>query len=107
MTWIDGYARAPVSFVLLAGLVGGLMWWGTRIAARIAVKMGSIWRGVPDTPSGLPDNFIYRLRSNSAYVAFHEGLKRRRAPAFFAALLVYLGACLQVICSSTSWTSTA
>ena len=30
----------------------------------------------------------------SAYIAFHEGLKRRWAPAFFALLLVYLGVSL-------------
>ncbi|HKS18279.1 MAG TPA: DUF2235 domain-containing protein [Bradyrhizobium sp.] len=93
-TWIDGYARAPVSFVLLAVLAGGLMWWGTRIASRISVMMGTIWRGVPSAPSGLPNNFIYQLRSYRAYIAFHEALKRRWAPAFFAMLLVYLGACL-------------
>jgi uncharacterized protein (DUF2235 family) len=93
-TWVDGYARAPVSFVLLVALAGGLMWWGTRIAARISVTMGTIWRGIGDAPSGLPRNFIYRLRSNRAYIAFHEGLKRRWAPAFFALLLVYLGVSL-------------
>ena len=92
--WIDGYARAPVSFVLLAALAGGLMWWGMRIASRISVSMGTIWRGVDNAPSGLPNNFIYRLRSSGAYVAFHEKLKYRWAPAFFALLFVYLGLCL-------------
>ena len=90
-TWIDGYARAPGSFLLLAALVGGLMLWGMHIASRISVMMGTIWRGVPNAPSGLPSNFIYRLRSNRAYIAFHEGLKRRCAPFFFDLLLVYLG----------------
>jgi len=97
--WIDGYARAPISFVLLALLVGGLMWWGTRIASRISVSMGTIWRGVSNAavanpPSGLPTNFIYRLRSSRAYVAFHEKLKYQWAPAFFALMFVYLGLCL-------------
>jgi uncharacterized protein (DUF2235 family) len=92
--WIDGYARAPVSFVLLAALAGGLMWWGMRIASRISVRMGTIWRGVGDAPSELPKDFIYRLRTSDAYVAFHENLKYRWAPAFFAAMFVYLGLCL-------------
>jgi uncharacterized protein (DUF2235 family) len=92
--WIDGYARAPGSFILLALLVSGLMLWGMRIASRISVNMGTIWRGVPDTPSGLPNNFIYRLRSSRGYVAFHEKLKYQWAPFFFAVLFVYLGACL-------------
>ena len=93
-TWIDGYARAPGSFILLALLAGGLMWWGTRIASRISVQMGTIWRGVGNAPSGLPNDFIYRLRSSRGYVAFHEKLKYRWAPAFFALLFVYLGLCL-------------
>src|SRR5262245_8865208 len=92
--WIDGYARAPVSFVLLAALVGGLTWWGTRIATRISVRMGTIWCGSSHAPSGLPKNFIYRLRSSDAYVAFHDKVKYWWAPAIFALLLVYLGACL-------------
>jgi len=93
-TWIDGYARAPGSFLLLCGLAGFFMLWGMRIATRISVRMGAIWRGTDSVPPGLPSNFIYRLRSHPGYIAFHEGLKRRWAPAFFALLLVYLGFCL-------------
>jgi uncharacterized protein (DUF2235 family) len=92
--WKDGYARAPGSFLLLVGLVAFFTLWGMHIASRISVKMSTIWRGVPDAPSGLPRNFIYALRSNRAYIAFHEWVKRRGAPALFALLLVYLGACL-------------
>ncbi|MCP4617109.1 MAG: DUF2235 domain-containing protein [Bradyrhizobium sp.] len=92
--WIDGYARAPGSFLLLAALVVGLIWWGTRIASRISVSMGTIWRGVSSAPSGLPNDFIYRLRSSGPYIAFHEKLKYWLAPALFALLLVYLGASL-------------
>jgi len=52
--------------------------------------MGSIWRQTPAAPAGLPANWIYRLRSNPAYIGFHEGLKRKVAPAFFAAMFTYL-----------------
>ncbi len=90
--WIDGYARAPISFLLLVGLASGLMWWGMHIASRISVMMGTIWHGALNPPTGLPDNFIYRLRSHRAYTAFHERLKRRWAPFLLAMLLVYLGA---------------
>ena len=90
-TWVDGYARAPISFVLLSLLVAFFIFWGMRIASRISNRMGAIWRKTPSAPSGLPDNGIYRLRSNRAYIWFHEGLKRRWAPAFFALLFVYLG----------------
>ncbi|QWG13415.1 DUF2235 domain-containing protein [Bradyrhizobium sediminis] len=90
-TWINGFARSPGQFVALLLLVAGLTWLGARIASRISDRMGAIWRGIPVAPPGLPDNWIYRLRSSPYYIALHEGLKRRWAPAFFAALFVYLG----------------
>jgi uncharacterized protein (DUF2235 family) len=93
-TWIDGYARAPCSFLLLVGLVAFFMVWGMRKASRIADLMGMIWRRAPSAPSGLPDNFIYRLRSNRHYIALHEGMKRKWAPAFFALLFAYVGIAL-------------
>ncbi len=90
-TWVDGFARAPIPFVLLSVLVAFFIIWGMRIAARISERMGAIWRKTPSAPSGLPDNGIYRLRSSRTYIWFHEGLKRRWAPALFAFLFVYLG----------------
>jgi hypothetical protein len=56
--------------------------------------MGAIWRGIPAVPPGLPSNWIYRLRSSPRYIALHQGLKLRWAPAFFAALFVYFGVTL-------------
>jgi hypothetical protein len=91
-TWINGFARSPGRFVLLLLLVGGLTWFGARLASRISDRMGAIWRGIPLAPPGLPNNWIYRLRSHRYYIALHEGLKRTWAPALFAILLVYLGA---------------
>jgi uncharacterized protein (DUF2235 family) len=90
-TWVNGYARAPFWFVVIASLLVLLLWWATRIASRTSNLMGSIWRKAPAAPSGLPDNWIYRLRSSQAYIAFHEGLKRKVAPALFAAMFAYLG----------------
>jgi uncharacterized protein (DUF2235 family) len=90
-TWVDGYARAPISFVLLSLLVAFFTFWGMQIASRISNRMGAIWRKTPSAPSGLPDNGIFQLRSNRTYIWFHEGVKRRWAPAFFALLFVYLG----------------
>jgi hypothetical protein len=90
-TWVDGFARAPIPFVLLSVLVAFFIIWGMRIAARISERMGAIWRKTPSAPSGLPDDGIYRLRSSRTYIWFHEGLKRRWAPALFALLFVYLG----------------
>ena len=90
-TWINGFARSPGQFLALLLLVAGLTWFGTRIAAGISDRMGAIWRGLPVATLGLPNNWIYRLRSHPYYIALHEGLKRRWAPAFFAVLFVYLG----------------
>jgi uncharacterized protein (DUF2235 family) len=91
-TWIDGYARAPRSSVLLVGLVIFFLGWGATIAARIANRMGSIWDREPSSPTTLPTDWIYALRSSPYYIRFHEGLKLRWAPIFFAMLFVYLGA---------------
>jgi uncharacterized protein (DUF2235 family) len=90
-TWIDGYARAPRSTLLLIGLVIFFIGWGTRIASRISNRMGAIWKRIGSAPSGLPADWIYRLRSNRSYIALHEGLKRRWAPRSFAVMFVYLG----------------
>ena len=90
-TWIDGYARSPVQFVVLLAVASGFIVWGTKLAARITDRMGAIWRRAPTAPAGLPGNWIYRLRSSRPYIAAHEALKRKIAPAFFAVLFVYLG----------------
>ena len=89
-TWIDGYARAPAWFLVMAGLVTGLLFLATRIASRSSNLMASIWRKTPEAPTGLPDNWIYRLRSSPLYIRFHQGLKHSIAPAFFAVVFVYL-----------------
>jgi uncharacterized protein (DUF2235 family) len=90
-TWISGYARAPGWFLVMAGMVTSLLLLSSQIASRTSNLMSSIWRQAPTAPSGLPDNWIYRLRSSRTYITFHEGLKRKVAPAFFAALFLYLG----------------
>ena len=64
-TWVDGYARAPFWFAGLAILVTGLL-YGV-LQDRVAHRQTS-WRRsggkTPQAPTGLPDNFVYRLRSN-------------------------------------------
>ncbi len=90
-TWTDGYARAPGLFLVMAGVVVGLMFWSSTIASHTSNLMASIWRKTPEAPSGLPDNWIYHLRSHPLYIGFHDALKRKIAPAFFAVMFVYLG----------------
>jgi hypothetical protein len=89
--WIDGYARAPGWFLFLAGLVSVLLYTSSRIAGRTSNLMATIWRKAPEAPSGLPGNWIYRLRSNPLYIGFHDKLKHRIAPGFFAVMFLYLG----------------
>lgn len=89
--WVEGFARAPGWFLFLAGLVTALLYASSEIAAQTSNMMATIWRKAPEAPSGLPDDWIYRLRSDPRYIGFHEGLKRRVAPAFFAIAFVYLG----------------
>ncbi|MET0968423.1 MAG: DUF2235 domain-containing protein [Tardiphaga sp.] len=93
-TWIDGYARAPISFVIMVAILVGLLVWGSRIANRTADLMGAIWHPTRQSPSGLPTNWIYGLRSDKRYIGFHEGLKHRIAPGFFALLFAYFGAAI-------------
>ncbi|CAN7653078.1 DUF2235 domain-containing protein [Bradyrhizobium sp. LjRoot220] len=90
-TWIDGYARAPVWFLVMTGLVTGLLILSRRIAGRTSRLMASIWRKSPEAPTGLPDNWIYDLRDSPLYMRFHDDLKRKIAPALFAVAFVYLG----------------
>jgi uncharacterized protein (DUF2235 family) len=102
-TWIDGYAHAPRSTVLLIGLVIFFIGWGVSIASRIANQMGGIWDQDSSAPTELPVDWIYRLRSSPYYIAFHEGLKRHWAPVFFAAMFVYLGASIVSHLSYNIW----
>ena len=93
-TWIDGYARAPGWFLILSGLVAALLYASSRIAGRTSNLMAAIWRKTSAAPSGLPDNWIYRLRSSPLYIGFHDHLKRTIAPALFAVMFLYLGLAL-------------
>jgi len=103
-TWIDGYARAPAAFSALVILVIVLLSLGTRIAGRTSNLMASIWQKTPDAPTGLPhENWIYDLRSSPRYIRFHERMKKKIAPAFFAVVFVYLAFALASHLSFDVW----
>jgi uncharacterized protein (DUF2235 family) len=93
-TWIEGYAHEPWHFLISAAVVGAFLKWGATIADRIKDDMSAIWQRPHLAPRDLPKNWIYRLRSDKRYICFHEKLKRRWAPAFFAVAFIYLGAAI-------------
>jgi hypothetical protein len=94
-TWINGYARDPLQFLVMAIVVGLLTWWGSRLAARIQNNMGIYWflslNALQAGPVTEPNDWIYRLRTSKWYIRIHYGLKKYIAPAIFAALFAYLG----------------
>ena len=96
-SWINGYARDPSRFLVVALLLAAVSWLGSYLSARIQSQMGIYWRDSLNstlTHTSPPDNFIYHLRTNPAVVAIHANLKKYIAPALFALLFVYLGLAL-------------
>jgi len=92
--WLDGYARDPSLFLGAIIVLVAFLWWGAWLAARIQNRMGIYWfQSVNSLLPAVkkPTDLIYRLRTSAWYRAFHTGLKRYVAPAFFAAYFVYVG----------------
>jgi uncharacterized protein (DUF2235 family) len=92
--WINGYARAPGRLILFAGILAALLYWGSRLSAKIQDRMGRHWQDAVHgrlVNPGPPTDPVYRLRTSAAYVAIHTGVKKYVAPAVFALLFVYLG----------------
>ncbi len=95
--WINGYARNPMSFLVVVLIFAALMVWGGRLASRIKSEMGRLWQDsttVGLSNATLPNSWIYRLRTNEKYVAAGVVWKRHLAPALSAIVLVYLGLAL-------------
>ena len=93
-TWINGYARDPLQFLVMAFVVGLLTWWGSRLAGRIQNNMGIYWflsLNALQAAVKEPDDWVYRLRTSGWYRSLHTGVKKYFAPAIFAALFAYLG----------------
>jgi uncharacterized protein (DUF2235 family) len=96
-TWINAYQRAPGKFLVVIVLLILVTWWGSFLAARIQNRMEICWRrslGGTLVDPGKPQDWVYRLRNNSAAVTAYQVTKRYIAPALFALLCVYLGVTL-------------
>lgn len=92
--WINGYARDPVQFLVVAVCLIASLLIGARLSNRIQNDMGVLWGQSLNANLGAaqdPHDFIFRLRTHPWYRAAHYALKRGLAPAFFAILFLYLG----------------
>jgi uncharacterized protein (DUF2235 family) len=92
--WMDGYAREPGQFVVLALLLAAMLLWGTWLAGKIQGRMDIVWQeslGLRMVDRGSPTDPIYRLRTNPIYIRSHQALRTTIAPALFALLFAYLG----------------
>jgi type VI secretion system (T6SS) phospholipase Tle1-like effector len=49
--WIDGYARDPSHFLIMASLVGFLIWLGSSLGNQIQSRMQAVWRPSSSTPA--------------------------------------------------------
>jgi hypothetical protein len=53
--WLDGYARDPARFLLWAGAIGLLIWYGSRLKSDANSRMRRIWDAhLPGTPRAQP-----------------------------------------------------
>jgi uncharacterized protein (DUF2235 family) len=92
--WVNGYARSPITFVILATVAGALSWLGVRLASQIKSDMGSIWQSTVvggHVVSRSYDNWIYRLRDSPAYVAAKRSWKFSIGPGLSAIFFLYAG----------------
>jgi hypothetical protein len=93
--WINGYARDPLQFFVMACVVVALFIWGSWLAGRIQNNMGIYWflslNALQTGPVIKPSDWIYRLRTSKWYIRIHYGLKKFIAPFFFALAFAYLG----------------
>ena len=99
--WIRAFAHAPGWFLIGAVLIVLLMSRSGNLQRRIEDGMRELWAqalglplgpGRPTTAAGRstepPDDWIYRLRSNSAYQGFFQFFKWRLVPGLFGGTLL-------------------
>jgi uncharacterized protein (DUF2235 family) len=91
--WIDAYARSPGKFLISVGIVAILTWWGSvHLTGKITDAMRTIWRSnLASSHDSVADRLIFGLRTSRPYRWLLSTLKWAIAPAFFAALFLYLG----------------
>lgn len=100
--WLDAFTSSPGRFLVLAGIVAGGLWAGTRFALEVTDGMRAAWYGLEKTrPPGLKpaipvtpfrhDGWIQRLRLSGRYQDFMRWLTRTAIPAVFVVALLLAG----------------
>jgi hypothetical protein len=92
--WVNGYARNPITFVIVATTAGALTWFGVRLASQIKSDMASIWQSTVVGGHAVTrsyENWIYRLRTNPAYIAAKRAWKFSIGPGLSAIFFIYAG----------------
>jgi uncharacterized protein (DUF2235 family) len=95
--WLDGYAREPAQFLLVAGILTAMVLWSSRLSSKIQARMDNIWQASVNSklaPNNPPDDVFYRIRMSAPYKNAHSLFKRVIAPAAFALFFVYLAVTL-------------
>jgi uncharacterized protein (DUF2235 family) len=92
--WLNGYARSPVTFAIVAFLLTTFTVAGVRLSGRIQSDMGAIWQKsvaakLPATDR--PDDWIYRLRTNALYVGAKRNWKFSVGPSLSVVFFIYAG----------------
>ena len=84
--WLDAFRKAPERLVYGVLAVGVLLSIGGRLQGSIRNRMRAIWRA-PNTPGGLPNGWLYWLRTRGTYRAAFYVLKHWILPTCFAAII--------------------
>jgi Uncharacterized alpha/beta hydrolase domain (DUF2235) len=91
--WINGFARAPGTFLLTCIVLAVMLIYSGRLARRTSNDMAVAWRGSLSGGLGKvpwPTDWLYRLRTSPVYIKAHDILRKNVAPACFAALFAIL-----------------
>jgi uncharacterized protein (DUF2235 family) len=92
--WLKSFRSHPGFFLLIAILLALILYIGSALQHKVFDKMRTIFDH--PKPCDLPDDFIYRLRSNRPYQGF---LKFMKESVFPILILVMVGAIILFVVS--------
>ncbi len=95
-TWVSAYQQHPGIFVLLALVFVALLSIGGRLQLRLFDRMGLIWKenmrnpGANEPIEPLPNDFLYKLRTNPYYQTFLRFTTKKAFPFFLLIVSIIL-----------------